>query len=751
MNDDVDRLLARLTLEQKASLLSGLDSWRTTPVPDADVPSVWLSDGPHGVRREVAARDSVPSTCFPTESALAATWDRDLVERVGAALGAEARALGVGVLLGPGVNIKRTPLCGRNFEYLSEDPVLTGELAAAYVTGVQSRGVGTSLKHFAANNQEWGRHWYSSDVDERTLREIYLAAFERVVTRARPWTVMCSYNRLNGVHASQHGWLLDDLLRGEWGYDGLVVSDWGAVHDRVAALAAGLDLEMPGCDGVTDAKVVAAVRDGRISEEVLDRSVRRVLELVARAVPAPMTRLIRWGVDPETPGLDGRTVAGGPEGAAGAGPAVGDQPADGEPADGPGALPEDMVAAHHALAAEAAQAAITLLRNDGVLPLTAPRRLAVVGRLAVAPRIQGAGSALVNPARTPVSVLDALRSSFDVTYAEGYAMTAEAPDAAREAEALAAVRAADVALVLVGQVDGTESEGYDRAHLDLPAAQEKLLDAAVASGTPVVAIVNGGSAVRLGGWRDRAAAVVHCPFLGQAGGEALARVLAGDVDPSGRLAETWPVRLEDTPAFVTYPGDRGHARYGEGVFVGYRWYDELGLAVGYPFGHGLSYTRFEYRDAAAGVVDAEAGVVEVACEVVNVGERPGVEVVQVYVAPPRRRGGVPVLDGEPGEAVPVTPVRRPVRELRDFARVSLAPGGTARVVVTLEPRAFAYWDVAGGLWRRDAGSYVVELGSSSRDLRAAVEVTLPASPADRPEPTDVELRDAVVARSAVVS
>jgi beta-glucosidase len=737
MIDDIEHLVSTLTLEQKAGLLSGLDSWRTKPVAALDIPAVWLSDGPHGVRREVAALDSEPSTCFPNESALGSTWDRELIGRVGAALGAESRVLGVGVLLGPGINIKRTPLCGRNFEYLSEDPVLTGELAASYVTGVQSQGIGTSLKHFAANNQEWGRHWFSSEVDERTLREIYLAAFERVVTQARPWSVMCAYNRVNGVHASQHRWLLTDVLREEWGYQGVVVSDWGAVHNRVAALAAGLDLQMPGAGGTVDAEIVAAVGEGRLEEAVVDRSVRRVLGLVARSVPAPSTPVIAWGEAANTPGAENRRPV-----AASAGlPEV-------DAHDRLDSLGQEMVAAHHDLAAEAADAAVTLLRNDGILPLPPGRRLAVIGPHAVAPRIQGAGSALVAPTVPPVAAADALRETFDVGYADGFTLTADGLDGALEAEAIAAVRAADVAVIFVSQVDGTESEGYDRGHLDLPANQVRVLEAALDTGVPVVVVVTSGSVVALGDWHDRTAAVVSCPFLGQAGGGALARVLTGAVNPSGRLAETWPLRIEDTPAFANYPGERGVVRYGEGVLVGYRWYDALGLDVRYPFGHGLSYTTFTYGEVTAEVIDAGEGIVHVTGAVTNAGDRAGSEVVQVYVAPPVRPWGTPVVDGRPAEPFPSTPVRRPVRELRDFAKVQLDPGQTAAVGFEFDHRAFAYWDVEGHLWRRDAGAYRIELGSSSRALHAATQVTLPAAPAQRPEPTDVELHDAAHAASA---
>lgn len=749
MSDDVERLLATLTLEQKAGLLSGLDSWRTKPLPASGVPAVWLSDGPHGVRRELAALESEPSTCFPNESALAATWDRELITEVGAALGAEARSLGVGVLLGPGINLKRTPLCGRNFEYLSEDPTVTGELAVAYVRGVQSQGVGTSPKHFAANNQEWGRHWVSSDVDERTLRELYLAAFEQVVTQAEPWTVMCSYNRVNGVHTSQHHWLLTEVLREEWGFAGVVVSDWGAVHNRVAALAAGLDLEMPG-GTPTDAEVVAAVHEGRLDEACVDRAARRVLELARAAVPAPMTRLIRWGEAENTPGAEGQRPRGEklptPEAAppSGTAEAVAAENAESVAP----RLGEAMVAAHHALAERAAEAAVTLLRNDGCLPLENDARVAVVGPYAAIPRIQGAGSALVEPTRTPVSAVKALRGALgSVTYAPGFAINSEARDADLETAAVDAVRAADIALVFVSQGDGVESEGYDRAHLDLPENQLRVLDAALATGTPVIVVVNAGSVVLLGDWHDRAAAIVHCPYLGQGGGPALASVLTGAAEPSGRLSETWPLRLEDTPAFATYPGERGHVRYGEGVLVGYRWYDALDLPVRYPFGHGLTYTAFAYERVSARVID-DIGTVRVELDVRNVGERPGSEVVQVYVAPPRRAWGVPIVDGQPTEPLPYTPVRRAVRELRDFAKIALQPGEATTLAFTLTSRAFSYWDVDAATWRRDAGRHRIEIGASSRDLRVAAEVELSASPADLPEPTDVELQDTVYARSA---
>ena len=604
-----------LTLEEKAALCLGSDFWHTAPVPRARIRAITVSDGPHGLRRQpdegdhVGISGSLPATCFPTASALGSSFDADLARRVGAAVGGEALAQDVQVVLGPGINIKRSPLCGRNFEYFSEDPLVSGVLGAALVEGIQSQGVGACVKHYAVNNQETDRLRVSADVDERTLREIYLPGFERVVTEARPWTVMCAYNKVNGTYASQHRWLLTEVLRGEWGFDGLVMSDWGAVHDRVAALAAGLDLEMPPNLGVSDAAIVAAVRAGELDETVLDAAVARVLALVERAPTAG-------------PGFD--------------------------------------AAAHHALARSAAAESAVLLKNeDALLPLepVAGETIAVIGEFARTPRFQGAGSSQVNPTQVDVA-LDELRAAVpegvEVAFADGAS--------ADEAVALAARSSAVVAFLGLPAAD--ESEGFDRAHMDLPADQTALLARLAEANPRLVVVLANGSAVRMSDWDRHAGAILECWLSGQAAGGAAADLLLGAANPSGRLAETLPLRLQDTPSFLNFPGEAGHVRYGEGIFVGYRGYDAVGREVSYPFGHGLSYTRFDYADLEARVHgSAEGGdlAVEVTCRVTNAGGRRGKEVVQLYVADPEAS------------------VARPPHELKAFAKVDLEPGETETV------------------------------------------------------------------------
>ncbi|QJY48257.1 glycoside hydrolase family 3 C-terminal domain-containing protein [Pseudonocardia broussonetiae] len=662
-----------LTVEQKAALSIGADFWHTSAVPG--VPSILVSDGPHGLRVQPGAGDhvglggSLPATCFPTAAALASTWDPALLREVGEALGTEARAQGVGVVLGPGVNIKRSPLCGRNFEYFSEDPHLTGVLAAALVEGVQSRGVGTSLKHFAANNQETDRLRVSAEVDERTLREIYLPAFEHVVTTARPWTVMCAYNRVNGTYASEHAWLLTTVLRDEWGFDGVVVSDWGAVADRVAALAAGLDLEMPPNTGVSDRAIVDAVADGSLDEAVLDRAVDRMRRLVERAGPA-----------------------------------------------GRGEFDHD---AHHALARRAAADAIVLLRNEGpdehsgTLPLRDSPALtvAVVGELARTPRYQGAGSSQVNPTRVdvPLEEIRAALPSSTVGFAPGYALDGPA-DRALADEAVALASGADVVVAVLGLPPAEESEGFDRTHIDLPVAQTALLARLSATGVPVVVALAHGGVVRTDPWEQRVAAVVTCWLGGQAGGGALADVLTGATDPGGRLAETVPLRLADTPSHLNFPGEEGRVRYGEGVFVGYRGFDALDRPVAHPFGHGLSYTTFGYSGLT---VDVDGTDLTVGATVTNTGERAGREVVQLYVGDPQAS------------------VARPPAELRGFTKIALEPGESRTVTFDLHARDLSFWSVAHGGWVVEPGEFEIAVGSSSRDLRLCRTVTVDV---ERPRP-----------------
>ncbi|WP_394195204.1 glycoside hydrolase family 3 C-terminal domain-containing protein [Microbacterium foliorum] len=662
-----DTSASDLTLEEKASLTSGADFWTTKAIDRVGLPSIMMTDGPHGLRKQSGGTDhlglssSVPATCFPPAVGIGSSFDPELIERVGAAIGVEAAIEDVAIVLGPGINIKRSPLCGRNFEYFSEDPIVSGTLGAASVRGVQSQGVGTSLKHFAANNQEFDRMRASSDVDPRPLHEIYLRGFERVVKDAQPWTVMCSYNRINGVYASEDPWLLTQVLRDDWGFDGLVVSDWGAVNDRVAGVAAGLDLEMPSSGGRTDAQLVAAVRAGELAESVLDTAADRAIDLVRKAQRRP-------------------AVSG----------------------------PLD-IDAHHALAREAAGRSIVLLKNDGdLLPLAPEQRIAVIGAFATEPRFQGAGSSLINPTRVD-KALDELRAigGDDVAYAPGFAVeggdTAASGRSADDlrAEAVAAASAADVAVVFLGLPAAEESEGFDREHIDLPAAQLAVLDAVIEANPATVVVLSNGGVVALP-FADRVPAIVETWLLGQAGGGAVADVLYGAVNPSGKLTETVPVRVEDNPSFGSFPGEFGHVRYGEGVLVGYRWYDAKGLDVTFPFGHGLSYTAFSYGEAT--VEAAENGDIAVRVDVTNTGTRDGREIVQVYAAPVS------------------SVVQRAPRELKAFASVAIAAGESRTVELVIRREDLAYWDVRVDRWIVEPGEYRIDVAASSRDIRSTMIV-----------------------------
>ncbi|GAB3008679.1 glycoside hydrolase family 3 C-terminal domain-containing protein [Streptomyces pseudoechinosporeus] len=659
-----DHGAAELSLDEKTTLLSGRDMWNTKPAERAGIPSLVLSDGPHGVRRQredadnLGLYDSYPATCFPPAVALAAGWDPELIGRVGEALGREARALGVDVLLGPGVNIKRSPLCGRNFEYFSEDPLLSGVLGAAHVAGVQSQGVGASVKHFAANNQETERMRVSADVDERTLREIYLPAFERIVVQARPATVMCAYNKVNGTYASESRWLLTQVLREEWGFDGLVVSDWGAVNNRVAALLAGTDLEMPGTHRPTDAEVAAAVRSGELDETVVDTAIARLTGL-AEGVHAQ--------ADPVTVDFD----------------------------------------AHHRLAREVAADCLVLLKNDErTLPLAPTGRIAVIGEFAAALRYQGGGSSHVNATRvdSPLEELRALLPDAQVDFAQGHDTKGHADAGQLREEAVALAGRTDTAVLLIGLREADESEGFDREHLQLPADQLELVRAVAQVARRTVVVLLNGGVVSLEGRHDEVDAVLEAWLPGQAGGGAIADVLTGRVNPSGRLAETIPIRLGDTPSFLNFPGEQGHVRYGEGVMVGYRYYETAGVAVRHPFGHGLSYTSFEqtgFRVTPTGPDTATASVT-----VTNTGDRFGKHVVQVYVAAPER------------------PVSSPARELRGFAKVALAPGESTTVEIDLDRRAFAYWDITRDDWTVAAGQYQVQLADNAHDVVATADLGL---------------------------
>ncbi|GAA4489003.1 glycoside hydrolase family 3 C-terminal domain-containing protein [Rhodococcus olei] len=660
-----------LSRARKAALTTGADFWHTVAAPEAGIASIMLTDGPHGLRKQseggdaLGLGDSVPATCFPPAVGLGSSWNVGLIRTVGIALGTEARAQGVSVLLGPGVNIRRSPLCGRNFEYYSEDPYLAGVLGAAWVQGVQSRGVAASLKHFAANNQETDRMRIDVRVDERTLREIYLPAFERIVTTAAPWTVMCSYNRINGTYASENRWLLTEVLRDDWGFDGLVMSDWGAVNDRPRALAAGLDLTMPAAAG--DERVVAAVESGELDEATLDEAVRRLLTLIDRTE--------RTGEPPSDADAD----------------------------------------AHHDLAALAATESAVLLRNEGLLPLdvTDLDSVAVIGEFARTPRFQGSGSSQVVPTRVD-SAVDALTALGGGTawarFAPGFRFDGTAdPDLVAEAVALA--EKSRTVVLFLGLPTEFESEGFDRTDIDLPANQLALLEAVTAVNPRVAVVLSNGGVVALSGWQDRTQAILEGWLLGQAGGSAIVNLLFGLANPSGRLTETIPVRLSDTPSHLNFPGADGVVVYGERIHVGYRWFDTLDLPVAYPFGFGLSYTTFEYSDL---VLTPTEDALEVTFTVANTGDRAGAEVPQVYVR-----------DVE-------STVDRPVHELKGFAKLLLAPGESRMVTIRLDDRAFAYWSSRERRWVVEAGDFEIRVGASSRDIRLAGTF---ASPGDGVLPT----------------
>jgi beta-glucosidase len=688
-NDFINRI-SELTLEEKASLCLGSDFWHTAPVGRLGIPAIMVSDGPHGLRAQLGEADhvglmgSAPATCFPTASALGSSWNPDLFRAVGEALSREAKKLGVSVVLGPGINMKRSPLCGRNFEYVSEDPWLAGQLATAMVQGTQSQGVGTSLKHYAANNQEDDRLRVSAEVDERTLREIYFPAFERVVTSAQPWTVMCAYNKINGTYCSAHHWLLTEVLREEWGFEGLVVSDWGAVHDRVAALQAGLDLEMPPDLGVSDAAIVEAVRNGSLEESVLDKSVSRVLRLVDQSQPALA----------EDASFD----------------------------------PDD----HHALARRAAQESAVLLKNAGnVLPLQPEEgsTVAVIGEFARTPRFQGAGSSQVNPTRVDVALEElqsALAGQAEVRFAAGFGLGTTEDDEQLLQEAVDIARVADHVLVFLGLPGEDESEGFDRIHIDLPTNQLVLLHALAEVHDRLIVILANGGVVRVSTWDDRVAAILECWLSGQAAGGAAVDLLLGVANPSGKLAETIPVRLQDNSSYLNFPGEEGVVRYGEGIFIGYRAYDTLIQQVSYPFGFGLSYTTFRIENVDVSVTGSVADgdlAVSVTASVTNTGQRAGAEVVQIYVG-----------DIEAS-------VARPLRELKGFAKVHLEPGETQQVSCQLDERAFAYWSQRLRQWVVESGEFMIAVGNSSRHLVATETIMLEAPRLSLPLSADSTLQE----------
>ncbi len=666
----IDNLIEQLTLEEKASLCSGQDRWSFKLVKRLDIPAIWVADGPHGLRKAPDSAmtgdgDQLPATCFPTASALAASWDRDLLRRVGKYIALECLAMRVHVILGPGVNIKRSPTGGRNFEYFSEDPVLSGELGAAYIDGVQAEGVGTSLKHFACNSQETQRMVASAEINERALREIYLPNFEIPVKKSNPWTVMAAYNPINGTDSTANKYLLNDILKEEWGYEGIVISDWVSVFDRVEGIKAGMHVEMPGSSGINDAKLVAAVNQGTLAESELDKLVKETLQLIFKAKAG----------EKEDAAFDAEQ--------------------------------------HHSYAGEVAAETFVLLKNDNTtLPITAEKysTVALLGELAVAPRFQGNGSSQVKPTRVD-NLSDELAmlvgDEFQLEYSQGYQLDDDA-DMALISAAVEVAAKADVAILHVGLPSHYESEGYDRKHIDLPPVQVKLIEEVAKVQPNTVLVLSNGAAIAMP-FADSVAAILETWLGGQAGAGAIAQTLLGIVNPSGKLAETFPVRLEDSPAFLDFPGLNRRLNYGEGIFVGYRWYDARKIAPLFSFGHGLSYTTFEYSNLVlTRAIITDSDILQVSCTIKNTGAVEGKEVVQLYVSDRESR------------------LIRPVKELKGFVKVALAAGQETTVSFELKARDFSYYDDAFGSWIAESGDFDLHIAASAQDIRVSAAVTLDA-------------------------
>lgn len=689
MQNRIKELIEKLTLQEKASLCSGQDFWNTKPIPRMNIPPVMMTDGPHGLRKQASSAESmgldgsVPSTCFPSAAGLACSWDRDLIAEVGTLIGRECVAEDVSILLGPAVNIKRSPLGGRNFEYYSEDPLLTGELAAAFIRGVQSTGVGTSVKHFAANNQETNRMTVDARIDEKTLREIYLKGFEIAVKAARPWTVMCAYNKINGTYCSENRRLLTEVLREEWGFDGVVVSDWGAVNERDKALDAGLDLEMPFSFGAGEKEIITAVQEKRLKPEVLDRAVERILDCVFRAADAKAANAKK-----------GKAAY--------------------------------SAAEHHEAARRVASECMVLLKNEnGILPLKKDCKLAVIGSFAVHPRYQGGGSSHITPTVLD-SPLDEIRARSEgaVEYAQGYRLSQEAantlgskfvasecdkPDPDLIREACEKAEKADVAVIFAGLPDHYESEGYDRVHLSMPEGHIRLIEEVEKVQKNVVVVLQNGAPVEMP-WLEGTQGVLECYLGGQGNGSAVASLLFGESNPCGKLAETFPKALSDNPSYLNFPGKDRRVVYAEGPFVGYRYYDCKKMEPLFPFGYGLSYTSFEYGGLRLSREElTENDTLEVSFTVRNTGARAGKEIAELYV----RRAG---------QEMPA-----PHKELKGFVKVPLEPGEEKRVAVSLDRSAFSHYDETLKTWTVEGGEYSILVGSSSRDIRLSSSVRLPAS------------------------
>ena len=658
------KLLSEMTLEEKASLCDGLDYWHSQPIDRLGIKSIAFNDGPHGIRKKGNPEESkdllkgVPAICFPTASATACSWDTDLIYRMGQTLGDECLKEQVSVLLGPGTNIKRSPLCGRNFEYFSEDGVLAGEMSAAFVNGVQSKGIGTSLKHYAANNQESHRMTISSVVDERTLRETYLLPFEIAVKKAQPWTIMCCYNRVNGVYGAENKWLLTDVLRKDWGFENLVITDWGAENERVPGLIAGQEIEMPTSSGEGTRLIVEAVKNGTLDESVLDTACERILKLIEKGV----NNLGTYTYDP---------------------------------------------AEHHKIAREIAAQCMVLMKNDNnILPLKKDADIAVIGEMAVNPRYQGAGSSLINPISLD-SAYDTMKDmGVKFNYAPGYSTNKKDKKSEESyiSEAVQTAKNADVALLFIGLTDEFETEGNDRKHLRIPETHNKLVEEVLKVNKNIVVVLSGGAAIEMP-WADKVPAILNMFLTGQAGGSAVCDVIFGDVNPSGKLAETYPYALENNSSYNYFPGTAVTVEYREGIYVGYKYYDTANKEVRFPFGHGLSYTTFEYSDIKVSTDKIkDTDEVTVSFKIKNTGSVDGAEVAQLYVS-----------DIE-------STIYRPVKELKGFKKVFLKAGEEKEVSITLDKRAFAYYNVNINDWHVESGDFRILVGASSRDIKLEATV-----------------------------
>lgn len=661
-------IVKKMTLEQKAAFVSGFDYWHLQEAPELGLPKIMITDGPHGLRKQnkdkkasdgIGLGNSVPATCFPPAATTSCSWDEELLREQGEALGEECLKEQVSTLLGPGTNIKRSPVCGRNFEYFSEDPYLAGKCSASFINGVQSKGVGTSLKHFAANSQEAFRMVINEVIDERTMRELYLTAFEIAVKEAQPWTIMNSYNRINGIYASQNEWLQEKVLREEWGFEGLIVTDWGASVDRIPGLKYGTDLEMPSSGGLNAKKIVAAVKSGELDEAILDKRVDNVVNLIMKSKPA-LEKKHTYDKN-----------------------------------------------AHHKLAQKVAEGSMVLLKNDdAVLPLKKGQKVAVIGEMAKAPRFQGAGSSVINPTMLDNAYDELKKLGVDLTYAKGYDKGTEQINDELISEAVNTARDADVAVVFVGLTEEFEGEGYDRVNIEMPTCHNHLVSEIAKANANTVVVLAGGSVIRLP-WINEVKALLNSGLGGQAGGAAVANILTGAVNPSGKTSETYPLTFEENPTYGNYPGGPVTSEHRESVYIGYRYYDKANKDVLFPFGYGLSYTTFEYSDlklSSDNIKDTDT--VTVSFKIKNTGAVDGKEIAQVYVA-----------DKE-------STIYRPVKELRAFKKVELKAGEEKEVALELSKRAFAFYNVNLGDWQVETGEFDILVGASSRDIKLSAAMTV---------------------------